>query len=63
LFKTTNFTDNGSVEVSVMNDNTKQEKIAVYESNGKLVTYIEHNSPEDKILMGFNENGELIKVL
>ena len=63
LFKTTNFIDNGSVEVSVMNDNTKQEKIAVYESNGKLVTYIEHNSPEDKILMGFNENGELIKVL
>lgn len=63
LFKTTNFIDNGSVEVSVMNDNTKQEKIAVYEPNGKLVTYIEHNSPEDKILMGFNENGELIKVL
>lgn len=63
MFKTTNFIDNGSVEVSVMNDNTKQEKIAVYEPNGKLTTYIEHNSPEDQILMGFNENGELIKVL
>lgn len=63
LFKTTNFIDDGSVEVSVMNDNTKQEKIAVYEPNGKLTTYIEHNSPEDKILMGFNESGELIKVL
>ena len=63
LFKTTNFVDDGTIEVCVMNENTKQEKIAHYNSNGSLVTYIEHNSPEDKMLIGFNKNGEIIKVL
>lgn len=62
LFRTTNFVDDGTIEVSVMNENTKQEKIADYRANGTLKNYIEINSPEDGMMMSFNQNGELVKV-
>ncbi len=60
VLKTTNFVDDGTIEVSVYNEATKQEKIALYRDGGSLASYIEHNSPEDQILMTFNDNGELI---
>ena len=60
VLKTTNFVDDGTIEVSVYNAATKQEKIALYRDGGSLASYIEHNSPEDQILMTFNDNGELI---
>ena len=62
MLKTTNFAPDGSKEVCVMNESTKQEKIAIYRDNGSLANYIEINSPKDKIMMSFNKNGELIKV-
>lgn len=62
LLKTTNFAPDGSKEVCVMNESTKQEKIAIYRDNGSLANYIEINSPKDRIMMSFNKNGELIKV-
>lgn len=62
MFKNTTFAPDGSKEVCVMNENTKQEKVAIYRDNGTLATYIEHNSPEDKMMMSFNQNGELVKV-
>ena len=62
MFKNTTFAPDGSKEVCVMNESTKQEKIALYRDNGTLATYVEHNSPEDRIMMSFNLNGELVNI-
>ena len=62
LLKNTTFAPDGSKEVCVMNETTKQEKIAIYRNNGSLAKYIEYNSPEDKMMMSFNKNGELVRV-
>ena len=62
ILKNTNFIDDGSMEVSVINEKTLQEKIAIYNTKGNLSTYIEYDSPEEKMMMTFNRNGELINV-
>ncbi len=62
ILKNTNFIDDGSMEVSVINEKTLQEKIAIYNTKGNLSSYIEYNSPEEKMMMTFNRNGELVNI-
>jgi len=61
--KTTTFNDDGSKEVGVINMADKTEKYANYSKEGILMSYGDFDNDGNRMLMLFNRNGDLIKVI
>lgn len=62
LYKATNFNGDGSVDVTIYDEENITGKTAIYNENGILKHYIDTKSQEDKMMMSFNNNGELINI-
>jgi len=59
LGKITTYNDNGTIEVRVVNRETKEEKCARYSRENRLLSYVETDKDHNNIVMTYDKQGNL----